>query len=310
MARLLHTAGYRVLVAEPFKWHLCRASRVVSQSFVVCSPNVSAKRYLAELEQIIEQHKVTLVIPISEESYFVSQLAERVPKNVNVFAPKRKHYELLHHKLRFAELGEQLKLSVPETHMLGSVRGSRLAALRDTIIKPVGGCSGIGVRIHKAEEPLPTPTGDAELIQAHISGRLVSTLSVISQGELMGSTMYQGSVFAGSVAVCFDQAAVPETIRQWIRTLLNELGDYHGFLAFDFIIDQDNVPWAIECNPRLTSGIHFLDGAGVAACLTDSSDQPPAISAVVGRKQWFYSTLTEAYARLFTGHVKGFLQTL
>ena len=310
MARLLHAAGYRVLVAEPFRWHLCRVSRSVSRSFVVCSPNINTDRYLSDLSDIVIQHDVTLVVPISEESYFVSQLAQRLPPDVNVFAPAQHHYEALHHKLRFAEWADRLNLSVPETHMLGSVRGTCLAALRDTIIKPVAGCSGVGVRVHKAEEPLPAVTGEAELIQTLVSGRLVSTLSLVSNGQLLGSAIYQGSVFAGSVAICFDPIPMPEQVHHWIVTLISGLDGYHGFLAFDFIIDGEGIPWAIECNPRLTSGIHFLKSEAVAACLTGADRPDTYIDTISGRKQWFYSTLTEAYASLFRGRVREFAYTL
>jgi len=310
LARALNAAGFNVLVAEPFQWHLCRVSRAVSQSFVVCSPNVSTERYLSDLANIVSEHRVNLVIPVSEESHFVCQLKRRLPDDVEVFAPQSNHYETLHHKLRFAEWAEQKKLTVPETHMLGSVRGTRLAALRDTVIKPVAGCSGIGVRVHKAGEPLPTSTGGAQLIQALVSGRLVSTLSVVRNGQLLGSVMYQGNVFAGSVAICFDQITMPESIHQWIGSLIHALEDYHGFLAFDFIIDQDNVPWAIECNPRLTSGIHFLDAAHLAKCLARGDDPAAHAKILSGRKQWFYSTLTEAYACLFKGRVKAFVHAL
>ncbi len=310
MARLLHAAGYRVLVAEPFRWHLCRVSKAVSQSFVVCSPNISTDRYLSELSDIVIQNDVKLVVPVSEESYFVSQLAQRLPPGVNVFAPAQHHYETLHHKLRFAEWADRLSLSVPETHMLGSVRGTRLAALRDTIIKPVAGCSGIGVRVHKAEERLPAVTGEAELIQTLISGRLVSTLSIVTHGQLRGSVTYEGSVFAGSVAICFDPIPMPQRVQEWIATFIAGLSGYHGFLAFDFIIDENGMPWAIECNPRLTSGIHFLNSEAVAACLTAADNSDTHVGTLTGRKQWFYSTLTEAYASLFKGRIREFAYTL
>ncbi len=40
-----------------------------------------------------------------------------------------------------------------------------------------------------------------------------------------------------------------------------------GFLAFDFIIDESGTAYAIECNPRATSGIHFVKPAALAAHL-------------------------------------------
>jgi hypothetical protein len=103
---------------------------------------------------------------------------------------------------------------------------------------------------------------------------------------------------------------MPQRVHEWIATLIAGLGGYHGFLAFDFIIDQDGTPWAIECNPRLTSGIHFLNSEAVAACLTAPDNPDTHVGTLTGRKQWFYSTLTEAYASLFRGRISAFARTL
>jgi hypothetical protein len=43
----------------------------------------------------------------------------------------------------------------------------------------------------------------------------------------------------------------------FIAELAGRLG-YTGSLAFDFIEDRTGNVWVIECNPRLTSGIHLL----------------------------------------------------
>lgn len=309
MARSLKSAGWRVIVADPFKWHLCRVSSAAAKSVQVRVPNDDADGFIDDLLEIIKMEHVSLVVPISEESHFVASLHSKVPSSVTVLGPSEADYKALHHKLRFIERAEKLGLTVPETHMLGSVRGSSLGALRDTYVKPIAGCSGIGVRRHSTDEPPIPASGDGELIQAAIEGQLVSTLSLLHDGEICATTVYKGEVFSGSVAVCFRPAANDELIRQWIESFSTDL-TYTGFIAFDFIVDQAGTPWAIECNPRLTSGIHFLDPKALGEWLKLENPGRLTDSANSACQQWAYSTLTEAYALLFKGQFNDFIKSM
>ena len=44
-----------------------------------------------------------------------------------------------------------------------------------------------------------------------------------------------------------------------------------GFISFDFIIDQAGTPYAIECNPRTTSGLHFFEAEDLARAILDEA---------------------------------------
>ena len=55
LARALHQAGARVIVAEPFGLHVCRASRSVAKSIRVPAPNTDPAAYLDALEAIVRQ---------------------------------------------------------------------------------------------------------------------------------------------------------------------------------------------------------------------------------------------------------------
>ena len=68
LARALHGAGYRVVIAEPFKWHVCKPSRAVAASYRVPAPNTSQAAYLDALLDIVRSESVDLVLPVSEEA--------------------------------------------------------------------------------------------------------------------------------------------------------------------------------------------------------------------------------------------------
>ena len=135
-------------------------------------------------------------------------------------------------------------------------------------------------------------------MQRFVDGDAVSSLSLIDGGREIATVLYRGTVFAGTVAVCFERVDNAPTLRRWIGDFCARQ-TYTGFLAFDFVVDRQGEPWAIECNPRVTSGVHFFEPAGLARALLDPGSVAEIALKPVKRMQWAYSTLTEAYAALF-----------
>jgi hypothetical protein len=99
------------------------------------------------------------------------------------------------------------------------------------------------------------------------------------------------------------------SLKRWIDQFLADTG-VTGFISFDFILDHGGVPWGIECNPRLSSGIHFFDEAWLGAAVIGKNIEPAPISTAGKRAQWSYSTLTEAYKHLFRFQLGDLLRCL
>lgn len=58
-----------------------------------------------------------------------------------------------------------------------------------------------------------------------------------------------------------------EEIYEWVRQFVQATG-FSGQVGFDFIETEDGQLYAIECNPRATSGIHlFHPGDGLVRAL-------------------------------------------
>ncbi|MDP5071478.1 MAG: hypothetical protein NWQ45_11320, partial [Congregibacter sp.] len=154
IARACHAAGCRVLVADPFRWHVCKPSRDVARSFRVTAPNTSLDQFLNDLLGIVERESVDIVIPISDEALHVAKLRDRLPADVRLWAMPLAQLAQLHHKRDFIALARQKGLSVPET-FTANEPGARALALRsDYVEKPVHSCSGIGLRFAKAGDAL------------------------------------------------------------------------------------------------------------------------------------------------------------
>ncbi|MEM1187572.1 MAG: ATP-grasp domain-containing protein [Pseudomonadota bacterium] len=296
LARACRAAGCRVLVADPFRWHLCRPSRDVAACFRVSAPNDPQGDYHADLLRIIEEEEVDIVLPVSEEALHVVRCADRLPREVWLWTGAREEIARYHDKLDFVRHVQTLGLDAPASEAGGSPAAGVLAAQTDFVVKPRHSCSGIGLRLARAGDPTGELDGES-LIQARVEGEHLSSLSLVHEGRAIATVIYRGRVFAGTVAICFecvDSAAVEDWVKRFIAST-----SYSGFLAFDFIIDSDGRAQAIECNPRATSGVHFFEPASLGRALIDPAGTSHIERSPHRRQQWAYSTLTEAYAALF-----------
>jgi hypothetical protein len=296
IARGFKANGWRVIVAEPFKRHLLGASRAVDRSYRTTAPSVSRERYLSDLLRIIRDEGVSLVVPISEETMHVSFLSEALPAGVTLFTMPPADILSLHNKETFIERAHAAKLSVPETVALGNVAAEVLVANSDCVIKPVHSCSGRGLRFVKRGEPLPdTGSGGRAIVQRRIEGEELSTCSLVHGGNVISTVVYRGVQRSGRVAVVFERVEQP-AIAEWVRRFAAVCG-WTGFLSFDYIVDFDGMPWAIECNPRTTSGVHFWRKDDISRAIWDRGFVPAYRPE--RRLQQFYSALTETQMSFF-----------
>lgn len=297
MARSLAAAGCRVIVAEPFRMPICRLSRAVARTYQVTAPNRDLRRYQDQLLDIIQRERVDLVLPISEEAMYVVSMAQRLPSRVQVFSPCAATLMALHDKLTFARRAASFGLDVPDTYHLGDARAERLARTGPYVVKPTHSCSGIGLQLRDQGAPLPAPTRPGDHVaQRFVGGDHVSSFSIARQGEIRATVLYRGKVITRTSAVCFERILELPCVTEWVERFVRQ-ADYSGFISFDFIVEGARA-WAIECNPRLTSGVHFLDGEYVAAQVLRPAEAPPVAFSHHGLQQQFYTTLAKTCTSL------------
>ena len=299
IARALAASGCRVLVADPFRRHACYSSRAVAKSFQVTAPATDPAGYLRDLLDIVISENVDVIVPVSEEAVHVAGLHAMLPEGVRLDCPPQPEMLALHDKLQFARTAHAMGLDAPETYAGDDSAAFALMASTDCVVKPRHSCSGAGVRYLTAGQPLSSASADAgDVVQAKVEGRHVSSFTQAHEGREQVTVLYEGTVFAGTVAVCFERVDDCPAARDWIRSFVG-YRRYSGAISFDFIISADGRAQAIECNPRYTSGVHFVSAAGIAqAILNPASTRPVQLKA--GRRfQQGYSTLTEAYASVF-----------
>lgn len=298
LARALKSAGCRVVVAEPFNWHVCRPSSAVDRSIQVAAPNTNTQKYLDDLLRIVAEERVDIVVPVSEEALHAARLKPVLPARVSLFSPGQAQLVQLHDKLEFARIASSYDLDVPETFSARDPAAVALSQVYDHIIKPVHSCSGIGVEQRNKGTALNTSPADPDcVVQAFVPGRHVSSFSVAHEGREIVTVLYEGTVFSGTVAVCFTRIDKLKPVDDWITRFITRSG-YSGFIAFDFIVSDEGRAWAIECNPRATSGVHFLDSADLAQAILQPAASLPVRLKETRSFQQSYTTLTEAYRHI------------
>ncbi|WP_084174514.1 ATP-grasp domain-containing protein [Paenibacillus xylanexedens] len=302
LARMLHRAGHRVYVAESAVRHLTRLSRAVEQCAVVPSPRHETHAYLAELERLIQDWQIDLLIPMCEEVFYVAQGADRLRVHCRVLVTTLEQLHELHHKYNFIKLAGSLGLSVPDTRLITSREEwmgaqSVLGKVGDWVWKPVYSRFAAKVRMptlmtddtgvgtdqegnvseKKRRHFCNDPPEEGQLsvaspwvAQAYIPGQMLCTYSIAHEGQLVAHATYDSRYRTGSVgaSVFFEQVEHDDALA-WVRQFVEATG-FSGQIGFDFIEGPDGQVYAIECNPRATSGIHlFHPGDDLVRALTE-----------------------------------------
>ncbi len=298
VARSFARAGWRVVVAEPFAWHLARASRDVARSYRVTAPNRNGGAYVRELGAIVAREGVELIVPVSEEAMHAAAIAPALAPGVRFYGMAQRDLLALHDKLGFARAAAGWGLDVPETWHADAPEAAALAASRDYVVKPRFSCSGIGVRLLARGSPIPADRPQAgALVQARVHGQVCSTFSLAQRGRVQVTAVYRGTVMGGTVAVAFERITVP-AVEAWVEAFVRAAG-WSGSISFDFVLDGTGRPFAIECNPRMTSGVHLVHPDDLAAAIADPAAMPRPRLRDERLYQQFFPCLTETQGSLF-----------
>jgi hypothetical protein len=300
LARGFARLGWRVVVAEPMARHLCGASRDVDRAIAVPAPVAGKAAYLEALAAVVRRERVSLVLPVSEETLHVAHLPPRLPHGVRVFTMPPEQLLPLHAKDGFVAFAERIGLDVPRSARLDDPAARGIVADGPVVVKPIRSCAGRGLLRLSAGATLPAPNPAAPaLVQRLVMGREYSTCSLVQGGQVRATAIYRGTMFAGSVAVCFERVEHP-AIEAWVTRFAAAAG-WTGFLSFDLIEEASTgTVFGIECNPRTTSGLHFLEAADVARAVVDAAALPPRFVAAPALQQ-FWSCLTETQLALLRG---------
>jgi predicted ATP-grasp superfamily ATP-dependent carboligase len=261
LVRAFHHAGHTVFMAESLRGHLSQPSNAISKNFLVPPPRQQTAAFIRAIKTIIVENNIDMLIPTCEEVFYVAMGREQFP--CLVFAEPINKLKDLHNKWNFVVNAVGHELHIPETMLIRN-QDDLLHAYslwRELVIKPVYSRFAAQIMIRPPlKQTLSTLKYNLKstwIAQEYIEGTPICTYSVCLNGRITAHTAYPSTFTAGpGAAISFKHINRPE-IFKWIKTFV-EKNNFTGQIAFDFMETPDGQLYALECNPRATSGVHLL----------------------------------------------------
>jgi hypothetical protein len=115
LARLFHSAGHRVILADTFRYPMSLMTRMKHAYVRLPSPRSSFSDYCTAVAALAARESLDLIVPTCEEVFSLAAIRDRRGIALPLFAP---HFDLLakvHNKADFAELATGLGADPPQT---------------------------------------------------------------------------------------------------------------------------------------------------------------------------------------------------
>ena len=266
LARGFGADGYQIFLAESTTYPLAGFSKYVTAVYSVHQPRQHQLLFIRDLIRIIRIKNIDCLFPTCEEVFYISKykdLIKRYCPEVMIVADGIKTMDILHNKYEFYKLCRQLRLTVPATRLFEQNMSTKDLSRPDRkiVAKPVYSRFGSFTRVADCQSILPeiakeTPT--PWIIQAYIPGDVVCSYSYCERGRVRFHALYKEN-YKTSVKAAVNFCRIRnEKITGIIEQIVAYL-HYSGNISFDFICNHKDI-YLIECNPRITSGIHLLRG--------------------------------------------------
>ncbi|WP_068471035.1 hypothetical protein [Candidatus Protochlamydia phocaeensis] len=261
LARQFHQAGHEVYVAETMHLHICRFSNAVKKSFLIRSPRLQSKEFIEDMVDIVKREKIDMLIPIYEEALYLAQEKHRFPSHCQVFVSSFDLLNQLHNKWLFNLKLKELGMEAPETFLIKSSDDlKKLDPSRSYALKACYSRAAINLKEWTLGQPLPAIQIEPHnpwVAQEWLQGNKYCTYSICHQGVVQAHATYPvGYTVHGRGCVAF-KAIDYQPILKWIERFAKQT-QFTGQIAFDFIELPGQRLFAIECNPRATSGAHLF----------------------------------------------------
>ncbi|OGN62545.1 MAG: hypothetical protein A3F09_05720 [Chlamydiae bacterium RIFCSPHIGHO2_12_FULL_49_11] len=301
LARALHREGATVYVVDTHLWHICKNSNAVKRSFVAPPPRFKPLEFMRALIAIINEVKIDLVIPMWEDSFIVAKFRAMLPESVEVFCDTFEKLDSLHHKGKFIQLMNQFDIPAAKTaHIQTPADLSRCTDYPFALKACYSRASQAVYKIASSDQipsHIKIDAAHTWIAQEWIEGINYCTYSIAREGKLLAHSTYpveysigkfinpkDASVPPGSACTNFRHIVHP-AIEAWVKNIVEKL-NYTGQIAFDLVVKADGVVYAVECNPRMTSGIVLVsEKKGILNAFTEK--EAPLITPDLATRKKF-----------------------
>ncbi len=252
LARGFHKSGCSVYVGDSLPRYICQYSNAVTRYVQLPSPAFSFLEFQEKLVECCREFQIDVLIPTCEEVFYVSKAKESLEKlGVFVMTSPLELLEKLHHKYLFTTISPKS----PRSILIQSKDDLENYPMeKKMVLKPVYSRFGSEVQIGMDFSSFDLQN-KAWVLQEYVSGTQICTYAYAENGNLKWQICYQNQGKSTGASTVFDpyQDSVLETqVKQFVKKIR-----YTGHISFD-VIESQGEYYFIECNPRVTSGIHNL----------------------------------------------------
>lgn len=205
--------------------------------------------FKSNLQEYLLKNEFDLIIPTCEEIFHIPPFNEKILASDKIYD--------LHSKLKFNAMSFsswQGKMPMTKVKTKAEIQELKTSHLQSFVYKPEYTRFGTEVYISpKNADFVDSHNHENWLEQELILGQEICTYALAYEGKLMDCSFYIPKHRSGKAGIYFEwikDKKLEEIIAHFI-----EYHNLHGQISFD-IIKKEHDYYFIECNPRMTSGIH------------------------------------------------------
>ena len=275
VVRNLARHGHYVVGADSIRYPVGRSSSAVREFHQYSSPSDRWSKFRTDVLRLVEAEAIDFVLPTCEEVAYLAVLKPELEAYCRVLCPGADLIRDMYSKAGIQMLADDCKIGLPRTESVDADElRARAGDLRGLVVKPEFCSGGATVLLDPTPQDVlalidQTPGTERYVIQQRVSGTEYSCYAIACEGQLRAQVTYE-PVHRFRSGPCFYFRPVwHEKLVRFIEAFVSKYR-FTGQLAFD-LIDDGDVPYLIECNPRTTSGVHLVaPRVDIAACLLES----------------------------------------
>jgi predicted ATP-grasp superfamily ATP-dependent carboligase len=318
--------GIPVFTADFFRYSASFYSKYSCGHDIYPDPYVNQTEFMDSLCKIIEERRVDVLMPITDETFLIAENIEKLPNYVKVVSPTFEQISKVHDKYNLKLLAKKLNIEYPRTAIPEADEDLDNIAEEfgfPVVLKPRKGGGAWGIRYVKNRdslrkifhESLRELEVSSLMIQEYIKGHVICTGMLFNRGTLKAKISYsqlREFPVSGGTATLRISIKNKESETK-LEKLLKHL-NWHGPCEADFIIsEKDGKVYLTDVNPRFWTSLYQSVACGVdfpylTFRLAIGDDFDPVVDYKEGvQTRWFWGDLRVFASKFRNGRKAGIL---
>lgn len=266
LARLMNAAGHVVLVTDSVPFPIAKFSSAVDKTFRTPRPRYQPVEWTHAIANIVRAEGVDLVVPVHEGTEILAHTVKRFPElfpaSCELFFSGFDVEARLENKYQFQAALKRFGIPTLDFALVRSQEELEALEFDQTFaLKPVYSRGSQAVyKVQPGDLPrgLSFETRNPLIAQEWADGTNYSSYCVCQGGQVKAFAVYPVRYAIDGTSCLTFESIEHEGIAAWMRHCARAF-NFTGQMGLDFIEVPGRGLFAIECNPRATSGILLFD---------------------------------------------------